>query len=131
MMFLIKALVVLGISTTALAQGVGSQKHSYVPARGFVPDSRTAVKIAIAVLAPIYGVYKIQSQEPFIATLKDGVWTVEGNLDEGLTGGVAVIEISMTNGMLWSNLPGHLNRWKIHPSRSNTWRESVRRSTPA
>jgi hypothetical protein len=33
--------------------------------------------------------------------------------------------------LLWSNLPGHLNRWKIHPTRSITWQESVRRSTPA
>ena len=98
MMFLIKALIVLGISTTALSQGVGLPKHSYLPTRGFVPDSTTAVKIAIAVLGPIYGAHKIQSQEPFIATLKDGVWTVVGTLDRGWKGGVAEIEISMTNG---------------------------------
>ena len=34
-------------------------------------------------------------------------------------------------GLLWSNLPGHLNRWKIHQSRRNTWQDSVKRSTPA
>jgi integrase/recombinase XerC len=34
--------------------------------------------------------------------------------------------------VLWSNLPGHLNRWKIHHLRSYTWQqESVRRLIPA
>ena len=33
--------------------------------------------------------------------------------------------------LLWSNLPGHLNRWKIHQSRRNIWQDSVRRLTPA
>ena len=38
----------------------------------------------------------------------------------------------MVGGLLWSNLPGHLNRWKIHHLRSNTWQQkSERYSIPA
>ena len=34
--------------------------------------------------------------------------------------------------VLWSNLPGHLNRWKIHHLRSYTWQqENVRHLIPA
>ena len=31
----------------------------------------------------------------------------------------------------WSNLPGHLNRWKIHHLRSSAWQSSARNSTAA
>jgi hypothetical protein len=45
-------------------------------------------------------------------------------LDELLIGTVRLV--------LWSNLPGHLNRWKIHHLRSYTWQqESARHSIPA
>ena len=50
--------------------------HPYVPASGFVPDSATAVGIAVAVWAPIYG--QIAPEQPVAATLDDGVWTVTG-----------------------------------------------------
>ncbi len=48
-----------------------------LPSNGFVPDSATAVRIALAVWAPIYG-DDIQSvpQHPCNATLQGGVWTV-------------------------------------------------------
>jgi hypothetical protein len=51
---------------------------SYVPPNGFVPDSTTAVNIAIAVWAPIYGANTCQvpPEQPVAATLDDGVWTV-------------------------------------------------------
>ncbi|MET3135170.1 hypothetical protein AAKU55_005478, partial [Oxalobacteraceae bacterium GrIS 1.11] len=32
--------------------------------------------------------------------------------------------------LLWSNLPGHLNRWKIHHLRSITWQNNEKRSIP-
>jgi hypothetical protein len=52
--------------------------HPYVPPNGFVPDSATAVRIAVAVWAPIYGTNDCQTppQQPVVATLDDGVWTV-------------------------------------------------------
>jgi NTF2 fold immunity protein len=65
----------------------------------FVPDSETAVKIAEAVLVPVYGKKQIESERPFTAKLKDGVWRVSGTLHcsdgaEQCFGGVAVVEIS-------------------------------------
>jgi hypothetical protein len=68
-----------------------------------VPDAATAVRIAEAVLVPVYGKKQIESEEPFTAKLKDDVWTVAGTLrcpdgKGGITtscdGGVAVVEIS-------------------------------------
>jgi len=59
------------------AQQPGPQ--GYVPPRGFVPDSATAVRIAVAAWTPIYGEDMIAAEKPFAATLKDSVWTVTGS----------------------------------------------------
>jgi hypothetical protein len=82
---------------TALGQG-------YRPSNGFVPDEATALKVAEAVLTPVYGAKQIDSERPFTAKLKKGVWTVEGTLrcpdgKGGVTtdcgsGGVATVQIS-------------------------------------
>lgn len=79
---------------------VGDDKHSYKPQGGFVPDAATAIHIAEAVLTPVYGEEKIKSERPFKATLREGVWTVEGSLPEGWLGGVAVVEISKKDGCI-------------------------------
>jgi hypothetical protein len=68
-----------------------------MPPAGYVPDEQTAIRIAKAVLEPAYGNKRIAAQEPFVATLKDGVWTVEGYLPPGVTGGVAHVEISRSD----------------------------------
>ena len=77
-----------------------SQRHSVVPSNGFVPDEKTAIKIAEAVWIPIYGEHQIQSEKPFVASLKNGVWTVEGSLPKGWDGGVAIAEISKRDGRI-------------------------------
>ncbi|TMG07761.1 MAG: hypothetical protein E6I06_09280 [Chloroflexi bacterium] len=59
------------------AQQPGPQ--GYVPPHGFVPDSATAVRIAIAAWIPIYGENMITAEKPFAATLQDSVWTVRGS----------------------------------------------------
>ena len=46
----------------------------------YVPDAVTAVKIAEAVLIPVYGEQKIVSERPFTAKLDGDVWTVDGTL---------------------------------------------------
>ena len=75
-----------------------SGKHSYKPKEGYVPDTSTAIKIAEAVLVPIYGEKVINEEKPLKAVLKDDVWIVEGTLHcpegERCLGGVAIIEIS-------------------------------------
>lgn len=75
-------------------QAFASERKPYVPPEGYVPDEKTAIKIAKAVLIPIFGEAKIKKERPFKATLIDGTWTVEGTLPKGLKGGVAHIEIS-------------------------------------
>jgi hypothetical protein len=77
--------------------------QGYKPEQGYVPDADTAVQIAEAVLVPVYGKKQIESEKPFNAELKNGVWTVSGTLrcpdgKGGTTtycsGGVAVVKIS-------------------------------------
>jgi hypothetical protein len=81
--------------TSALAQ-------SYRPKEGYIPDSATAVKVAEAVLIPVYGKKQIESEEPFTAKLKNDVWTVQGTLHcpdgkPNCFGGVAEVQISKTD----------------------------------
>ena len=78
------------LTTFAFAQG-------YKARNGYVPDSKTAVKIAEAVLIPVYGENQIESERPFEATLKDNIWTVivrsiarvKGRLAQGVMEGSA------------------------------------------
>jgi len=88
--------LVLLISTVVQAQTHG-------PKEGYVPDAGTAVKIAEAVLTPVYGKQLVESERPFTAKLATDVWTVSGTLhcpdgNAGVTalceGGVAVVRIS-------------------------------------
>jgi hypothetical protein len=74
--------------------------HSYVPPNGFVPDSSTAVRIAVAVWIPIYGARQISSEQPFIAKLQDTIWTVTGSLPHGNVGGTALAEIAKRDGRI-------------------------------
>lgn len=59
-----------------------------------MPDEKTAIRIAEAVLIPIYGEKEIASERPFKATLKDGVWTVTGTLPPNFMGGTAIVRLS-------------------------------------
>jgi hypothetical protein len=89
--------------------------QGYRPASGYVPDSKTAVKIAEAVLVPVYGEKQIRSELPLTATLKNGVWTVTGTLrcpdgKGGTTtscdGGVAEVRISKNDARILYMLHG-------------------------
>jgi NTF2 fold immunity protein of polymorphic toxin system component len=88
------------IATLAIAQG-------FKPKEAYVPDSTTAVKVAEAVLIPVYGKRQIESEEPFNATLKDGVWIVRGTLPcpdpkTSCIGGVAEVKISKDDARILS-----------------------------
>jgi hypothetical protein len=86
--------------------------HGYKPKSGYVPDSRTAVQVAEAVLIPVYGEKQIESERPFTATLKNGVWTVTGTFrcPEGTpascAGGVAEVRISKDDARILYMLHG-------------------------
>ncbi|MFZ3215341.1 MAG: NTF2 fold immunity protein [Candidatus Acidiferrales bacterium] len=56
------------------------QAKSFAPKEGFVPNAETAVKVAEAVLLPVYGEEQIISERPFKAALDGDVWTVTGTL---------------------------------------------------
>jgi hypothetical protein len=73
-------------------------RFTYKPPGGYVPDGATVIKIAVAVWEPIYGHAQIESEAPYSAKLKNGVWFVAGHLPEGWVGGVAEIEISKESG---------------------------------
>ena len=75
---------------------------------GAVLDEATAVQIAEKALAKVYGKKKVESERPFKATLRDGIWYVGGTLyckDEhgkrivgACVGGVAMAEIRQSDG---------------------------------
>jgi hypothetical protein len=67
----------------------------FVPHNGFVPDERTAIKIAEAIWYPIYG-DEIYDEKPFKAELNDSVWIVHGTLNYDV-GGIAYIEIQKSD----------------------------------
>ncbi|MGH2642780.1 MAG: YbbC/YhhH family protein [Chitinophagaceae bacterium] len=60
----------------------------------YVPNKKTAIKIAEAIWLPIYG-EEIYDDTPFIATLKDSsVWVVKGTFkNDYMNGGVPYIWI--------------------------------------
>lgn len=105
--FLIAALVVTAITAVSGAKGpprnsrATSSPETWVPKSGFVPNRETAVRIAVAIWIPIFGERQIQSERPYNATLRSGVWTVTGSLpkDSG-PGGVALVKISKRDGRI-------------------------------
>jgi hypothetical protein len=92
MMRALRCLLPLILSITAVF--AVDPKHTYMPPAGYVPDADTAIKIAVAVWEPIYGRDHIAQNKPFHATLKGGVWSVEGSLPKGWKGGVPEAEIA-------------------------------------
>jgi len=71
---------------------------SYKPVAGYVPDSRTAIAVAIAVLTPVYGEAEMNASTPWRTGLKDGVWTVVGTFHGQGVGGTPVIQIDQSTG---------------------------------
>ena len=93
------------VNTSAVAQAsapADAQRASYKPPKGFVPDEQAAISIAVAVWTPIYGKEQVESERPFKASLRDGVWHVTGTLPEGWRGGTAIAEISQESGCILS-----------------------------
>jgi hypothetical protein len=70
------------------------------PKEGFVPNEQTAVRIAEAVLIPIYGEENVRSERPFKAVLANGVWTVRGHLPPNMLGGSAVVRLAKADGQI-------------------------------
>ena len=91
-------LVYLGLTVgpTMLAE-----EHSFILKKGFVPDEKTAITVAEAILMPIYGEKTIAGERPFHAVLNGkGVWTVRGSLPDGWAGGVAIVRLQRQDGRI-------------------------------
>lgn len=86
--------MVTGLAVLVFLTAQTVSPHSYVPPNGFVPDSLTAVRVAVAIWTPIYGEKQIASEKPYRAELRNNVWTVTGHLPPGYRGEVANAEIS-------------------------------------
>jgi hypothetical protein len=87
---------------TTLSSGPGHQ-----PPEGFVPNSEAAIKIMEAVLIPVCGKEKMESERPFLAELKDRVWTVTGSNHcpggkDCRDGGSATLKISKSDARILS-----------------------------
>ena len=67
----------LCLSSASLAQSV---PKIFECNGGVVADKETAIRIAEAILSPVYGEKAIRGQRPYQVTLKDGKWTVDGTV---------------------------------------------------
>jgi hypothetical protein len=83
-----------------------NERHSIVyesnPVKdGYVPNQKTAIKIAEAVWLPIYG-EDIYKEKPFEAVLLgDTLWLVTGTLyPKGTEGGTLIARIQKSNGKI-------------------------------
>lgn len=96
------ALLITLCLTTLLATNSSSQSQqlSVKPPNGMVPDAVTAKKIAEAIWEPIYGAKSISRKKPFAASLRGGVWYVQGTLPITQVGGVPYAEISKADGRI-------------------------------
>jgi len=96
---------VLLIGCLVAGTAIGQEKQFVVPEQGFVPDAATAIKIAEAVLIPIYGDVAMTSQRPLAASLVGDIWYVSGTLPKPppgavVVGGVAHVEIAKYDGRI-------------------------------
>jgi hypothetical protein len=100
-----KTTIGIAISVLALvAVFAADVPHTSVkPKGGFVPDSDTAIKIAVAVWEPIYGQKHIANEKPYRAKLlTNTVWKVEGSLPADTMGGVATAFIAKDDARILS-----------------------------
>jgi hypothetical protein len=92
MRFTIVVLLITVIGGTGVAGG------NKLPTQGVVPDAGTAVKIAEAVLPPIFGEEEVNKYRPYHAQLRDGIWTVYGTLAPSSRGGTPQMTIQKKDG---------------------------------
>jgi hypothetical protein len=100
---------ILSIGVVLMAASIPNfhaQTPVYKPKDGYVPDARTAVRVAEAVLVPIYGAKQINSEKPLSAKLDGDVWVVTGTLPSGMVGGVAEVKISKQTGEIVGMIHG-------------------------
>ena len=58
-----------------------------------IPNKKTAIAIAEALLAPCYGQKHVNKYKPYEAILSDSIWYLTGSLPFGVDGGTPVLSI--------------------------------------
>ena len=100
----IGAVAAASLMVIAPAFAADAPKHTVRPRDGYVPDGKTAIRIAVAIWEPIYGEKQIAREKPYLASLTNGVWTVTGSLPRipfvDVKGGTAIAEISKEDGRI-------------------------------
>lgn len=98
---IVRLLLAWAVMFTLFAYSYGSDQKlakPSLPTQGVVPDEATAVKIAAAVFAPVFGQEEVSKFSPYHATLKEGVWTVYGTLKPNGRGGTPMMTIQKSDG---------------------------------
>jgi hypothetical protein len=83
-----------------MTNGSTASDKRWTPPEGVVPDAITAEKIAEVIFVRFYGAEEIEKEKPFSTRIRNDVWIVEGNLPQGMLGGVAEIHISKPDGRI-------------------------------
>ena len=94
------------IPNDSLSLSEYSSVHGFMPEDGLIPTAELAIQVAELVLKNIYGSENIEEQPPFFINLKNDIWIIEGNLDDGYYEGVAHIEIRKNNGEILKVIHG-------------------------
>lgn len=90
----------LHMAKHAASEFKAGKRNGVTSKSGFIPDTNTAVAVAIAVWIPIYGEKQIAQEHPVKAWLIDDLWVVTGSLPEGYDGGVAEAIIRKQDGQV-------------------------------
>src|SRR5262245_11890322 len=90
--------LVIGIAVAYSQVPTETKENAVRPKDGYVPNAETAVKIAEAVLEPVYGKETLNQEKPLKAVQQGDVWRVAGTLPPYSKGGTAVVKISKFSG---------------------------------
>ena len=86
------------VAALLIASVILGADAGYVPPKGFIPDEATAVRVAEALLVPVYGAQNIANERPLTAKLEGDVWIVTGSVPPGRVGGAATVKIAKRDG---------------------------------
>ena len=110
---LVVVIMAAGIHITNTAARAQDLKVGIVPRDGFVPDEKTAIKIAEAVIAPVFGEQTLEEKRPFTAKLVGSDWVVKSAVPKPPTGdtitrgGLLEVHINKSTGCIT-----YLTQWR-------------------
>jgi hypothetical protein len=93
-------LLLAALPVSSAASGQPAQVPVQVPINNIVADETTAIRIAEAILAPIYGERILAKQRPLIANLVGDVWQINGTMRPFAFGARIHVEISKRDGRI-------------------------------